>query len=87
MLREWRELGIANEVKFLNINDTKEPRAVTEDSGQLVVIGVGRGNFGENLKKGMEAIAGKGATFGGVNLVGGNMRLVARDGNSSKKGN
>lgn len=87
MLNEWNELSLAKQVKFVNIKDIREPLAVTEDSGQLVVIGIGRSNFGENLKNGIAAIAGKGATFGGVNLVGGNMRLVARDGNSSNKGN
>ncbi|HRJ89888.1 MAG TPA: FtsQ-type POTRA domain-containing protein [Pyrinomonadaceae bacterium] len=78
MLEEWVTFGIADRVKAVNISDPKEPRAVLDDSGHAVSIAVGRSNFGENLSRGIKAIAGKGTTFEAVDLVGSNMILAPR---------
>ncbi|MBA2380137.1 MAG: FtsQ-type POTRA domain-containing protein [Blastocatellia bacterium] len=86
MLHEWREIGVADRVRQVDVSDLREPRAIIEDSGQPVSIAVGRSNFGENLKNGIRAIVGKGDTFGAVNLVGGNMRLEARKAAASAEG-
>lgn len=77
-LDETRELGLDSRVSALDISDVREPRAVTEDSGAAVTIAIGRENFGENLKRGIKAIVGKGEVFEAVNLVGQNMILAPR---------
>lgn len=78
MLSEWKQFELASRVRMVNLADMREPRAVTEDSGATVSIAVGRENFGENLRRGISAIVGKGETFEAVNLVGPNMILQAR---------
>ncbi|QYO62038.1 cell division protein FtsQ/DivIB [Leptolyngbya sp. 7M] len=79
MLDEWRNAGFASRVVSVDLSDMRDPVAVSEDSGKRVVISVGRERFGENLKNGLAAIAGKGETFEGVILVGTNLRLVPRN--------
>jgi hypothetical protein len=49
-----------------------------EDSGTVVSIALGRDKFGEYLKRGINAIVGKGEMFEAVNLVGQNMILAPR---------
>jgi cell division septal protein FtsQ len=78
MLAAWSQNGLATRVQSVDIADLREPRAITEDSGKLVSIAVGRDNFGEHLKRGIGAIVGKGDIFEGVNLVGSNMILAPR---------
>jgi cell division septal protein FtsQ len=78
MLAAWRQNGLAARIQSVDIADLREPRAITEDSGKLVSIAVGRDNFGEHLKLGIGAIIGKGDIFEGVNLVGSNMILAPR---------
>ncbi len=78
MLTEWNELGITERVEVLDLSSLREPRAVVQDSDSAVSIALGRENFGENLSRGIRAIAGKGNVFEAVDLVGANMILAPR---------
>ncbi len=78
MLAEWRERGLIARVHGVDLSDLRDPRAITEDSGNQVTISVGRESFAEHLKNGAAAIAGKSDMFDGVNLVGSNMILTSR---------
>ena len=78
MLSDWRQFDLASRVKEVDLADLREPRAITEDSGNRVSIALGRDNFTEHLKNGINAIAGKGDIFRGVDLMGQNMILQPR---------
>lgn len=78
MLIDLNEIGLAERITAFDLSNVREPRAAAEDSGMPVMISLGRENFGENLKRGLEAIAGKGDTFEAIDLFGSNMRLVPR---------
>ena len=78
MLEEWREFDLASRVSHVDLSSLREPRAVTADSGHQVTIAVGRENFGENLRRGINAIVGKGETFESVDLIGTNLQLGPR---------
>jgi len=78
MLSEWKEFNLSSRVLAVNLEDLREPRAYVEDSGTTVSIALGREKFGEYLKRGINAIVGKGETFEAVNLVGQNMILAPR---------
>lgn len=78
MSEEWKQFDLASRVKSVDLADLREPKALTEDSGHTVAIALGKDNFGEHLKKGINAIVGKGQTFEAVNLVGQNMILSPR---------
>lgn len=78
MLVEWKEFNLSSRVMSVDLTDLREPRALIEDSGTTVSIALGRDKFGEYLKRGINAIVGKGEMFEAVNLVGGNMILAPR---------
>ncbi len=78
MIAEWNEGGLLGRVQSVDLADLREPKAVTEDSGKLVTIDVGRESFAQHLKNGIGAIVGKGEMFDGVSLVGSNMILSSR---------
>lgn len=78
MLSEWKEFNLSSRVTSVDLADLREPRALIEDSGTTVSIALGRDNFGEYLKRGINAIVGKGEMFEAVNLVGSNMILAPR---------
>ncbi|HKP71046.1 MAG TPA: FtsQ-type POTRA domain-containing protein [Pyrinomonadaceae bacterium] len=78
MLSEWTEFNLSSRVLAVDLSDVREPRAVIEDSGTQVSIALGREKFGDYLKRGINAIVGKGETFEAVNLVGTNMILAPR---------
>ncbi len=78
MLEEWKQFDLASRVRSVDLTDLREPKAVTEDSGLAVSIALGKDNFGEHLKKGINAIVGKGDVFDAVDLVGQNMILSPR---------
>jgi hypothetical protein len=78
MLVEWKEFNLSARVQSVDLSDTREPRAFIEDSGTVVSIALGREKFGEYLKRGINAIVGKGDMFEAVNLVGQNMILAPR---------
>jgi cell division septal protein FtsQ len=78
MLAEWKEFDLSSRVVAVNLEDLREPRAIIEDSGTVVSIALGRDKFGEYLKRGINAIVGKGEMFEAVDLVGQNMILAPR---------
>jgi len=78
MINEWRAVDLIDRVKAVDLSDIREPKAIAEDSGMSVTIAVGKENFAYNLKQGIEAIAGKGETFSGVDLLGSNLILAPR---------
>jgi hypothetical protein len=78
MLAEWKEFNLSSRVLAVDLSDVREPRALIEDSGTQVSIALGREKFGEYLKRGINAIVGKGEMFEAVNLVGTNMILAPR---------
>lgn len=78
MIAEWRDFDLVSRVTSVDLADLREPRAVTQDSGMPVSIALGKESFGEDLRKGIRAIVGKGMTFDAVNLVGQNMILSSR---------
>lgn len=78
MLDEWKQFDLASRVTSVDLADLREPRAITEDSGLAVSIALGKENFGDHLKKGINAIVGKGEVFEAVDLVGQNMILAPR---------
>ena len=78
MLTEWKEFNLSSRVTLVDLSDLREPRALVEDSGTTVSIALGREKFGEYLKRGINAIVGKGDMFEAVNLVGQNMVLAPR---------
>ena len=78
MLAEWKEFNLSSRVMSVDLSDMREPRAFIEDSGTTVSVALGRERFGEYLRKGINAIVGKGEMFEAVNLVGQNMILAPR---------
>ncbi len=78
MIDEWRAVDLIDRVKSVDLSDIREPKAVAEDSGMPVTIAIGKEKFAQNLKQGIEAIAGKGETFSGVELLGSNLILAPR---------
>ena len=84
MLTEWKEFNLSSRVVSVDLGDMREPRAFVEDSGTTVSIALGRDKFGEYLKRGINAIVGKGEMFEAVNLVGQNMVLAPRSQNRQK---
>jgi cell division septal protein FtsQ len=84
MLAEWKEFNLSSRVTAVNLEDLREPRAFVEDSGTTVSIALGRDKFGEYLKRGINAIVGKGEMFEAVNLVGQNMILAPRTQNKDR---
>jgi hypothetical protein len=78
MLADWKEFNLSSRVVMVDLADLREPRAMVEDSGTTVSIALGREKFGEHLKRGINAIVGKGDMFEAVNLVGTNMVLAPR---------
>ena len=84
MLSDWKEFNLSARVMSVNLEDIREPRAVIEDSGTVVSIALGRDKFGEYLKRGINAIVGKGEMFEAVNLVGQNMILAPRSQNRER---
>jgi cell division septal protein FtsQ len=78
MLAEWREVGLVSRVQSVDLGDLRDPKAITEDAGNLVTISIGRESFAQHLKNGVAAIAGKSDMFDGVSLVGSNMILSSR---------
>lgn len=79
MLTEWKEFDLSSRVISVDLGDIREPRAYVEDSGTTVSIALGRDKFGEYLRRGINAIVGKGDMFEAVNLVGPNMVLAPRN--------
>lgn len=74
MLDEWQSLDIASRVLSLNLSDLNDPEAFVEDSGQTVVISLGKEEHGKRLNQALGVISGKGAQiesliWNGVNMI------------------
>ena len=70
MLDEWREYGIAERVKEVNLTDIKDPNAIIEESGRSIAVALAKDNLGKSLKSAVEAVAGKGEKIRAVNAGG-----------------
>ena len=70
MLDEWREYGIAERVKEVNLTDIKDPNAMIEESGRSIAVTLAKDNLGKSLKSAVEAVAGKGDKIRAVNAGG-----------------
>ena len=70
MLDEWREYGIAERVKEVNLTDIKDPNAMIEESGRSIAVTLAKDNLGKSLKSAVEAVAGKGEKIRAVNAGG-----------------
>lgn len=70
MLDEWRDLGIADRVKEVNLADIRDPQAVVVDSGRPIYITLAKDNLAKSLKSAIEAVAGKGERVKAVNAEG-----------------
>lgn len=71
---EWQSMGIASRVTSLNLFDLDDPEAVVEDSGQAVVVALGKEDHGKRLQQALNVIAGKGAQieslmWNGTNVI------------------
>lgn len=70
MLDEWRDLGLSERVKEVNLADLRDPQAVIVDSGKPIYVTLAKDNLAKSLKSAMEAVAGKGEKLKGVNAAG-----------------
>lgn len=70
MLDEWKQFDLSSRVKQVNIANPREPIAVVEDSGRDVSVTLARDNLGGSLKKGVEALSGKGSRVRSVDAGG-----------------
>ena len=78
MLEAWQEVELAKRVSAVDLSNLREPKAIVSDSGELVRISLGQENFGERLKKGIKAIAGKSDLYEAVSFNGQNFILSPR---------
>lgn len=70
MLDEWREFGLSDRVKEVNLSDLKDPNATIQDSGRSIAVSLSKDNLGKSLKSAVEAVAGKGEKVRAVNAGG-----------------
>lgn len=70
MTEEWREYGLSDRVKEVDLKDLKDPNATIEDSGRMIAVALSKDNLGKSLKSAVEAVAGKGEKVRSVNAVG-----------------
>ena len=70
MLDEWRDLGLADRVKEVNLADTRDPQAVVVDSGRPIAVTLAKDNLAKSLRSAIEAVAGKGEKVKAVNAEG-----------------
>ena len=70
MLDEWKEYGISDRVKEVDLKDLKDPNASIEESGRLIAVVLAKDKLGASLKSAMDAVAGKGERVKSVNAGG-----------------
>ncbi len=70
MLDEWKPLDIARHVKEVNLTNPREPVAVVEDSGRAITVTLAKNDLGKSLKRGIDAVSGKGAKVKAVDAAG-----------------
>lgn len=78
MIDDWKIHGVLDRVSLVDLSNVRVPRAVAEEGGMTVSLEVGKESFGENLERGLKAIAGKATEFEGVELVGSTLNLKPR---------
>jgi cell division protein FtsQ len=70
MLDQWRDLGLADRVKEVNLADMRDPQAVVVDSGRPINVTLSKDNLAKSLRSAIEAVAGKGEKVRAVNAEG-----------------
>lgn len=80
MIEDWKIHGVLDRVSMVDLSNVRVPRAIADEGGMTVSLEVGKESFGENLERGLKAIAGKSADFEGVELVGSTLNLKPRKG-------
>ncbi len=78
MIDDWKIHGVLERVSLVDLSNVRVPRALAEEGGMTVSLEVGKESFGENLERGLKAIAGKAAEFEGVEMVGSTINLKPR---------
>jgi cell division septal protein FtsQ len=69
MLEEWKTFDLDKRVKMVDMTNLNKPKAITEDSGQMVDITLPKIDFGKKLQLGLENIAGKGQQVSGIDVT------------------
>ncbi len=75
---EFQSLGISNRVAALNLADLQDAQAAVEDSGETVLVNLGREDYGKRLQKALEVITGKGKEIESLILHGSSVNRTAR---------
>lgn len=70
MLDEWKDYGLAERVKEVDLKDIKDPHASIEDSGRTIAVLLAKDKLGTSLKSAIESVAGKGERVKSVNAIG-----------------
>ena len=78
MIEDWKIHGVLDRVSMVDLSNVRVPRAIADEGGMTVSLEVGKESFGENLERGLKAIAGKAAEFEGVEMVGSTINLKPR---------
>lgn len=79
-LDEWKTLGLEKNVTALNLSDLQDATAIIEDSGNLVLISLGKEDYGKRMQRALTVVQGKGQTIESLISHGGN--VVAKYRNS-----
>jgi cell division septal protein FtsQ len=79
-LDEWKTLGLEKNVTALNLSDLQDATAIIEDSGNLVLISLGKEDYGKRMQRALSVVQGKGQTIESLISHGGN--VVAKYRNS-----
>lgn len=80
MLDDWQTYDLAKRVSAVNLADLQDPQAIIQDSGNTVVISLGKDNFGKRLQKALEVVANKGNQIESVISNGQNVIVKYRNG-------
>lgn len=79
MLNEWQDFDLASHVDSVNLADLQDPQAIIRDSGEAVVVSLGKDNFGKRLQKALEVVANKGTQIESVISNGQNVVIKYRN--------
>jgi len=75
---EWQSVGLSNRVISVNLNDLQDAQAAVEDSGETVLISLGKEDFGKRLQKALSVIQGNGQRIESIVSHGGNVVATQR---------
>ena len=67
---EWGTTDLSSRVREVDLGDTHDVKALIDEGGASIEIGIGKDNFGKRLKTALDAIAGKGDRVKSVNARG-----------------